>query len=73
VELSNLIGRSESWVSQVERGARHLDRLSVLRKVADALEVPVADLQPTAEVPIDRRVPDADGDAQGTGTCGVVA
>src|SRR5215475_10609775 len=48
VELGNLVGRSESWVSQVERGARRLDRLSVLRKVADALEVPVADLRPAA-------------------------
>jgi transcriptional regulator with XRE-family HTH domain len=61
VELSNLIGRSESWVSQVERGARHLDRLSVLRKVADALEVSVADLQPTAVDTVE-----AAGDAPGT-------
>jgi transcriptional regulator with XRE-family HTH domain len=49
VELGSLIGRSESWVSQVERGARRLDRLSVLRKVADALEVPVTDLQASAD------------------------
>jgi len=49
VELGNLVGRSESWVSQVERGARRLDRLSVLRKVADALEVPVTDLQASAD------------------------
>jgi transcriptional regulator with XRE-family HTH domain len=48
VELGTLVGRSESWVSQVERGARRLDRLSVLRKVADALEVSVTDLRPAA-------------------------
>jgi transcriptional regulator with XRE-family HTH domain len=53
VDLGGLIGRSESWVSQVERGARHLDRLSVLRKVADALEVSVADLRPAANESVD--------------------
>lgn len=28
--LAGLIGRSESWLSQVERGLRSVDRLSVL-------------------------------------------
>ncbi len=28
--LAGLIGRSESWLSQVERGVRSVDRLSVL-------------------------------------------
>jgi transcriptional regulator with XRE-family HTH domain len=37
VEFAGLVGRSESWVSQVERGVRPVDRMSVLRKVADAL------------------------------------
>lgn len=27
VELAGLVGRSESWVSQVERGIRPLDRM----------------------------------------------
>jgi transcriptional regulator with XRE-family HTH domain len=45
VEFAGLIGRSESWVSQVERGVRAVDRLSVLQKVADALGVPVAELR----------------------------
>jgi transcriptional regulator with XRE-family HTH domain len=45
VEFASLIDRSESWVSQVERGVRAVDRLSVLQKVADALSVPVADLR----------------------------
>src|ERR1700745_3922044 len=45
VELAGLIGRSDSWVSQVERGVRSVDRLSVLQKVADALGVAVSDLQ----------------------------
>lgn len=46
VELSRLVNRSESWVSQVERGARHVDRLSVLAQVADVLNVPVTELAP---------------------------
>lgn len=45
VELAGLIGRSDSWVSQVERGVRAVDRLSVLQKVANALGVPVAELR----------------------------
>jgi transcriptional regulator with XRE-family HTH domain len=49
VELAGLINRSESWVSQVERGVRSIDRISVLQKVADALGVSVAELRGAAE------------------------
>jgi transcriptional regulator with XRE-family HTH domain len=45
VEFAGLVGRSESWVSQVERGVRAVDRMSVLQKVADVLSVPVAELR----------------------------
>lgn len=45
VEFAATIGRSESWVSQVERGARRIDRLSVLQKLADALGVSVTELR----------------------------
>jgi transcriptional regulator with XRE-family HTH domain len=45
VEFAGLIGRSESWVSQVERGVRAVDRLPVLQKVADALGVPADELR----------------------------
>jgi len=45
VEFAGLIRRSDSWVSQVERGVRSIDRLSVLQKVADALGVPVSELR----------------------------
>src|ERR1700744_2944311 len=45
VEFAGLIGRSDSWVSQVERGGRAIDRLSVLQKVADVLSVPVDELR----------------------------
>lgn len=40
--LAQRLGRSESWVSQVERGVRQVDRLSALRALSDALDLPVA-------------------------------
>ncbi|MDI5979607.1 helix-turn-helix domain-containing protein [Amycolatopsis magusensis] len=49
-ELGGRISRSESWVSQVERGARRVDRMSVLEMLADALEVPLAELAPEENV-----------------------
>ncbi|MER6128306.1 helix-turn-helix transcriptional regulator [Streptomyces sp. NPDC001795] len=49
-EFAGLLERSEAWVSQVERGVRRIDRMTVLEKVADVLEVPVAEL--AAEAPI---------------------
>jgi transcriptional regulator with XRE-family HTH domain len=39
--LAGLVGRSESWLSQVERGARDVDRLSVLLRLAELLDVTV--------------------------------
>jgi transcriptional regulator with XRE-family HTH domain len=49
-ELARLIGRSVAWVSQVERGVRKVDRMSVLETVAAALEIPLAEL--AAEAPV---------------------
>src|SRR6266545_4877531 len=46
VKLAGLLGRSESWLSQVERGVRSIDRISVLMEVAGALTVPVSELAP---------------------------
>ncbi|KIR62637.1 helix-turn-helix domain-containing protein [Micromonospora haikouensis] len=37
--LADRLGRSKSWVDKVERGVRALDRLSVIREVAEALRV----------------------------------
>src|SRR5829696_7623936 len=42
--LAGLIGRSESWLSQVERGVRSVDRLSVLLDIAKVLHVEVESL-----------------------------
>lgn len=39
--LAGLVGRSESWLSQVERGVRSVDRLSVLLDLARLLRVEV--------------------------------
>src|SRR5215472_6112339 len=39
--LAGLVGRSESWLSQVERGVRSVDRLSVLLDMARVLHVEV--------------------------------
>ncbi len=41
--LAGLVGRSESWLSQVERGKRGIDRHSVLVRLAEVLRVDVED------------------------------
>jgi len=41
---AGLVGRSESWLSQVERGVRSVDRLSVLLDMARVLHVDVESL-----------------------------
>lgn len=42
--LAGLVGRSESWLSQVERGVRSVDRLSVILDLAHALKVDPAQI-----------------------------
>jgi len=42
--LAGLVGRSESWLSQVERGVRSVDSLSVILDMAAALKVEPAQL-----------------------------
>ena len=49
-QLARMIGRSVAWVSQVERGVRKVDRMSVLETLATALDVPLAEL--AAEAPL---------------------
>ncbi|WP_059010327.1 helix-turn-helix domain-containing protein [Streptomyces specialis] len=58
-EFAGLLDRSEAWVSQVERGVRRVDRMTVLEKVAEVLNVPVAEL--AAEAPIVASVAEGDG------------
>lgn len=42
--LAGLIGRSESWLSQVERGKRRIDSHVVLTRMAEVLRVDIAEL-----------------------------
>jgi transcriptional regulator with XRE-family HTH domain len=49
-ELARMVDRSVAWVSQVERGVRKVDRMSVLEGLAAALDVPLAEL--AAEAPV---------------------
>jgi transcriptional regulator with XRE-family HTH domain len=42
--LAGLVGRSESWLSQVERGKRGIDSHSVLVRLAEVLRVDVEEL-----------------------------
>jgi transcriptional regulator with XRE-family HTH domain len=42
--LAGLVGRSESWLSQVERGKRGIDSYSVLARLAEVLRVDIEEL-----------------------------
>ncbi|MFD3521231.1 helix-turn-helix domain-containing protein [Streptomyces sp. NPDC058653] len=42
--LAGLIGRTADWLSKVENGRIELDRLSVIKSLADALDVQLGDL-----------------------------
>ncbi|MFI7150805.1 helix-turn-helix domain-containing protein [Nonomuraea sp. NPDC050022] len=42
--LSGLVGRSESWLSQVERGERSVDNHTVINALAEILGLPVDEL-----------------------------
>src|SRR2546421_10459576 len=44
VVLANLVGRTEDWLSKIERGEREIRRLDVLADVARALRVTLGDL-----------------------------
>ncbi|GLX20202.1 helix-turn-helix domain-containing protein [Streptomyces lavendulae] len=50
-ELAAAIGRTASWLSQVERGIQPVNCLDVLRLLADGLGVPLQVLQPDAPPP----------------------
>ena len=42
--LAGLVGRSESWLSQVERGKRSVDSHSVLTRLAEVLRLDIGEL-----------------------------
>ena len=49
-EFAALLDRSETWLSQVERGVRRIDRMSVLERLAERLDVPLVELAPDTPV-----------------------
>lgn len=49
-QLAGLIDRSESWVSQLERGVITADRMSLISTLAAALKVPLSELASVAPV-----------------------
>lgn len=53
--LAGLVGRSESWLSQVERGKRGIDTHSVLVRLAEVLGVNVEEITGAGNDPDDRR------------------
>jgi transcriptional regulator with XRE-family HTH domain len=42
--LAGLVGRTGDWLSKIENGRANLERLSVIKSLADALDVTVGDL-----------------------------
>ena len=44
ITLAQLVGRSESWLSQVERGIRSVDRFSTILELSKVLKVEVVEL-----------------------------
>ncbi|KFG02275.1 transcriptional regulator [Streptomyces scabiei] len=56
-DLAAAMGRSESWVSQVERGVQPVERLSILQGLADALNVSVREVRPDA-APVEEVAPE---------------
>ena len=42
--LAGMVGRTDDWLSKIENGRANLERLSVIKALADALDVTVGDL-----------------------------
>jgi transcriptional regulator with XRE-family HTH domain len=42
--LAHLLGRSQSWLTKVERGERQLDRMSLIHEIASVLKVDVTEI-----------------------------
>lgn len=59
-DLAIELGRSESWMSQVERDVLQVERMSVLQLLADALGASVQDLRPDAPTDSPRQIAPAD-------------
>lgn len=56
--FADRMGRSPSWVDKIRTGDRQLDRLSVLRRIAEVLDIPLAVLIDPEEAERRRTCPD---------------
>jgi transcriptional regulator with XRE-family HTH domain len=56
--FADRMGKSLSWVDKIRAGDRQLDRLSVLRQIADVLDIPLAILIDPEEAERQRTCPD---------------
>jgi transcriptional regulator with XRE-family HTH domain len=56
--FADRLGKSVSWVDKIRNGDRQLDRLSVLRHIADVLDIPLAVLLDPDEAERRRQCPD---------------
>jgi len=59
--LAGLVGRSESWLSQVERGKRAIDAHSVMARLAEVLRVDITELAQQAAATLGRPRPEVVG------------
>jgi transcriptional regulator with XRE-family HTH domain len=55
--LAGRMGRSESWISKVERGERRIDRVSVIEQLATVLDVEPGDAPRLGRGVAGRRAP----------------
>lgn len=56
--FADRLGKSLSWVDKIKNGDRQLDRLSVLRQIAQVLDIPLQVLIDSAEAERQRLCPD---------------
>ncbi|MCE0446146.1 helix-turn-helix domain-containing protein [Streptomyces tricolor] len=61
-ELAAAIGRTSSWLSQVERGIQPVNRLDVLASAGRRVGVPLQVLQPDAPSPVEQEPTTRDRD-----------
>ncbi|MCK1794727.1 helix-turn-helix domain-containing protein [Streptomyces sp. XM4193] len=64
-ELAAEIGRTASWLSQVERGVQPVNRIDVLRMLANGLGVSVQEIRPDApaeRIAVERTAPERSND-----------
>jgi tetratricopeptide (TPR) repeat protein len=62
-ELAAIVRRPVEWVSELERGVQPIDRLSMLKILADALDLPISELAADAPAEVGSQARPAAADA----------